>query len=209
MSRAEVAEKFAHKEYPIHIIGRHVDVTEAMKNYAIQKLSKINRSGERIREATVVMDIQKLTHTVDFIVYINNTKIKVSGHTTNMYASIDEAIFHLETKLRRYSKRLHDHHTKGIKDIEMTINVVERVQPVEEINDQIEAENQRVFESQFKQHAVTNKETRPLKLLTQAEAVMKMELSEDHFMVYRGEEDRKLKVIYRRSDGNYGIIQTE
>jgi putative sigma-54 modulation protein len=36
-----------------------------------------------------------------------------------------------------------------------------------------------------------------------------MELSEDLFMVYRSEEDRKLKVIYRRNDGNYGIIEPE
>lgn len=52
-------------------------------------------------------------------------------------------------------------------------------------------------------------ESRPLKDLTTEEAVMKMELSGDHFMLYRDEADRKLKVIYRHSDEDYGIIQAE
>ena len=56
---------------------------------------------------------------------------------------------------------------------------------------------------------VIGMETRVLKILTTEEAMMKMDLSGDKFLVYRGEEDRKLKVIYRRDDGNYGIIQTE
>ncbi|MCB1067823.1 MAG: sigma 54 modulation/S30EA ribosomal C-terminal domain-containing protein, partial [Simkania sp.] len=50
---------------------------------------------------------------------------------------------------------------------------------------------------------------RPLKHLTLDEAVMKMELSDDHFMVYRSEEEQNLKVIYRRRDGSYGIIAPE
>lgn len=48
-----------------------------------------------------------------------------------------------------------------------------------------------------------------LKELTREEALMKMELSRDAFLVYRSEEDRRLKVLYRRKDGNYGIIEPE
>ena len=44
---------------------------------------------------------------------------------------------------------------------------------------------------------------------TQEEAIMKMELSEDNFLIFRSEEDTKLKVIYRRSDGNFGVIELE
>jgi putative sigma-54 modulation protein len=46
-------------------------------------------------------------------------------------------------------------------------------------------------------------------MLTADEAVMKMDLSGDKFMVYKSEEDQKLKVIYRRRDGDYGLISPE
>jgi putative sigma-54 modulation protein len=48
-----------------------------------------------------------------------------------------------------------------------------------------------------------------MKTLTQNEAIIKMELSGDQFLIFRSEEDRKLKVIYRRSDDHYGIIAVE
>jgi len=202
----QVKEKFEGKEYPIHIIGRHVEVSAPMKTYAIEKLTRIERFGGRVVDATIIMDIQKLVHTVDFVIDVNNTKIKVKGQSENMYASVDMAIARLEGKLRRYLKRLHEHHKKGVSFKEMTVNVI---RTVDDINDQIEEENLKAIEEDLKPHEVVAKETRPLKQLNQHEAVMKMELSDDHFMIFRGEEDKKLKVIYRCSDGNYGIIEAE
>ncbi len=55
-------------------------------------------------------------------------------------------------------------------------------------------------------HTVIKQKTLPLKTLTTEEAVMKMELSGDQFLIYKNEVDHKLKVIYRRKDENYGII---
>lgn len=208
-SKAEIREKFSQVEYPIHVIGRHVAITEPMKNYAVDKLTKVDRFGGRILDASITMDIQKLVHTVDFILDVNNTKIKVSGRSENMYASIDQAIAHLESKLRRYMRRLHEHHAKGLGAIEMNVNVMGPIPPLDDINDQIEEENLKAVEKSLHPQKVVSKETKPLKTLNYEEAIMKMELSEDHFMIYRCEEDHKLKVIYRRNDGNYGIIEPE
>ena len=208
-TKTEVKDKFADAEYPIQIIGRHVAITEPMKSYAVDKLTRVQRFGGRVIDATIVMDIQKLVHTVEFIIDVNNTKIKVSGCSENMYASIDQAVAHLQAKLSRYMRRLREHHAKGLATIEMNVNVIGRISPVDDINDQIEEENLKKIESDFKPHAIVSREKKPLKTLIQSEAIMKMELSEDLFMIYRSEEDRKLKVIYRRIDGNYGIIEPE
>ena len=206
-SKAEIREKFEGAEYPIHIFGRHVEVTDPMKQYAIEKLTKIERFGGKVLDATVVMDIQKLTHTVDFIIDVNNVKIKVSGQTRDMYSAIDQAIDRLVRKLSRYLEKIHEHHSKGLSAIDMHVNVIHS-EPLDEINDQIEEENLKQVESSLKSGEVVSKKTRALKTLTQPEAIMKMELSEEPFMVYRCEVDRKLKVIYRREDDrNYGIIQ--
>lgn len=209
-SREQLLEKYEGEEFPIQVIGRHLDVTEAMKNYALDKLKKARRFGGRIIEAMVVMDIQKFVHMVDFILNVNNTRVKVSGRSSNMYASVDEAIFHLESKLRRYMGRLHMHNAKGLSTIEMSVNVVK--QPdlvVDQINDEIEEENLRQLEVELKPHQVISEEKMLLKILNKEEAIMKMELAQDHFLVYRSEEDRKLKVMFRREDGNFGIIAVE
>lgn len=208
-TKSEIKERFADKEYPIHVIGRHVDITEPMKNYAIEKLTKIDRFGERVLEATVIMDTQKLMHTVDFLININNTMIKVTGRSENMYASVDLAIARLEAKLRRYMKRLHEHHAKKLADIDVNINVIERITPLEDINDQIEEENLKQIEEELRPHKIVSREKQKIKFLNQEEAIMQMELSEAPFQIYRGEEDQKLKVIYRRDDGNYGVIEAE
>lgn len=208
-TKAEIKEKFAQLEYPIHVIGRHVEITEAMKSYAVDKLKKVSRFGGRVLEATITMDTQKLLHVVDFIINVNNSKIKVCGRSENMYASIDMAIARLEAKLRRYMGRLHEHNAKGVAVIEMNVNVIGPIKPVDDINDQIEEENLKKVEEDLRPHKVVSREVTLLKTLNQEEAIMKMELSEDRFLIYRSEEDRKLKIIYRRNDGNYGIIEPE
>jgi putative sigma-54 modulation protein len=208
MTRAEVKEKFSGHEYPIHVIGRHVDITPPMKAYAVEKLTKAKRFGGRIVEATITMDVQKLSHTVDFILNVNNARVKVSATSDNMYASVDQAVAKLESKLRKYMGRLHEHNAKGISEIEMNVNVIEGPQNIDEINDQIEEENLRALATKARHQVVTTEKKR-MKTLSQSEAILSIELSNDFFVVYKSEEDHKIKVLYRRNDGNYGIIEPQ
>jgi putative sigma-54 modulation protein len=61
----------------------------------------------------------------------------------------------------------------------------------------------------FSPPQIIGTETKPLKMLTLDEAIMKVDLSGDNFLIFRCEEDQKLKVLYRRTDGHYGLIQPE
>ena len=72
--------------------GRHVLVTDAMKDYAVDKIVKIDRFNARIIDVTVVMDIQKLEHRVDITMKVDHIFIKASASSDNMYASIDKAV---------------------------------------------------------------------------------------------------------------------
>lgn len=208
-SKKEALAKFATEEYPIHITGKHVVITDAMKTYAVEKLKHVKRFGGRVMEAFITMDIQKLDHIVDFIILVNNTKIKVQGKSTTMYAAIDEAINHLESKLRRYVERLHHHHGKKLAEVDLQVHVLARPNPLDEINDLIDEETISRREKQLKPHPIVSKKTKKLHTLNEQEAIMKMELSGYAFLVYRSEEDRKMKVIYRLEDENYGVIQVE
>jgi len=206
-TKAEIKQKFAGAEYPIHIVGRHLEVTEAMKNYAVEKLTKAEKFGGHLLAATVVMDIQKQLHCVDYLLDLNNTMIKVSGQTRDMYASIDQAIDRLKAKLKKYMERLKDHHARGVQAVEMNVQVVHR-DPLDDINDAIEEQRLKDMEAAFAPGQIVARETRALKTLTTEEAIMKMDLSEDPCLVYRSEQDRKLKVMYRRDDArHYGIME--
>ena len=61
----------------------------------------------------------------------------------------------------------------------------------------------------FRSHKIISREKHPLKTLTDGEALMKMDLSGDHFLIYRSEESQRLKVMYRRDDGDFGVIEAE
>lgn len=213
VDKAKIAAKFAEEEaqgYRLTILGRHVLVTEAMKNYAMEKIAKIERFHSHLMDIHVTMDVQNLEHVVDILVKFEHFRIKVHAGSSDMYASIDKAANRLRTLMLRWKDRIQDHSSKALSAIDMEVNVVHRpYDEIDEINTEIEAESSRKERKAAQPPQVVGKKTVPLKILTTEEAMMKMELSGYHFLIFRGEEDQKLKVIYRRDDESYGIIQTE
>lgn len=195
--------------YEITVLGRNVVLTDALKNYVVDKISKVDRITDRIIEAHVTLDIQKLDHSVDVRIRVGHTRIKVHAVDPEMYAAIDKAHDKLLAKLRKFKSKLLDHHAAARHVVDMNVNVFHPTDPTAEVNDDIEAENVRKAEQAMLPHHIVAREVRPLKTLTMSEAEMKMELSGDNFMIYRSEEDQKLKVIYRRADQNFGIIEPE
>lgn len=197
-------------DYNIHISGRHIQVTEAMKQHAFNKLSKIERFHNRIMDVQVTMDIQKVEHSVTIIVKFEHFKIKSHATSTDMYVSIDQAVNKLQTQLHKWKEKIQAHHNKKLSAIDLKVNVIQRPRDdLAEINQEIESAEKRAWEQEMLPGQVIGEKTISLKYLLTDEAIMKMELSGDHFLVYRAEEDRKIRVMYRREDGNYGIIHAE
>ncbi len=206
MNRKAKALEFVDAEYNIKITGRQVEITDSMKDYAMEKISKIERFMNRIIDINVIMDIQKIDHRVEIILKAGHTKITSQASTQDMYASIDKAVAKLEAQLRRYKSKLQDHHAKSLAIIDMNVNVLRRPTAEEELELEVE-EEEGALDGEEAVHEIVKQEKRPLKTLTYDEAVMKMELSQDAFLIFKNEEDQKLKVIYRRQDGHYGIIE--
>jgi len=206
--------KFTQEEealgYRFNLVGRHLLVTQVMKDYALKKLSKIERLSPHIIDVYVTLDIQKLDHSCVIVLNLSHYKIKVAGVSTDMYASIDMAVDKLQSKIRRWKKKMQDHNKQSRSSVDMQIAVLQApFDPLNEINEEIEILNNQILEEQYRPHKIIGNETRPLKVLTTDEAIMKMELSDDQFLLFKSEEDLRLKVIYRRNDGNYGLICPE
>lgn len=218
MSRKTRAAEFIEEGYQIDVTGRNVQVTEPMKAYAMEKILKIERFNIRIIDVNVTMDIQKLDHRVDIVLKVDRIKIKSHANSGDMYASVDMAVDKLQSQLRKYKDRIRDHQAKHTSTIDMNVNVLRRREEFDEeeiefdlkkINGNIEEQLNESLIASYRPHEIVKKETLPLRVLTNQEAVMRMELSGDAFLIFRCEEDKKLKVMYRRKDGNFGVIETE
>jgi putative sigma-54 modulation protein len=203
-------DKFANEGYTIYVVGKHLQVTEAIRNYVWEKLARIEKVADQIIDITVTLDTQKLEHSCSILMNFIHFHVKVSASTDNIYSAIDKAADRIIKLVRRYKTKLQSHRAKDVTTVDIHVNVIKPLQDnLKEINDEIVAENVKEEQERLRMHEVVAKETMPLKTLTQDEAVMKMEITDDPFIIYRSEEDQKLKVIYRREDRNYGLVQIQ
>lgn len=207
MSRKSKALEFTDEEYTISITGRHVAVTDSMKDYAMEKLAKLERYGHRIIEVNVIMDIQKLEQQVEIIIKVDQRKFTAVAHGTDMYFSIDRAIEKIQNQLLRYKTRLHDHHLQSRKKNAVKAEEVRKAAQQERELDEATTLNG----EEFTQHIIAREDSRPLKMLSYDEAIALMESSEDQCLLFKHQEDPQLrtKAIYRMKDGNYGIIEAQ
>lgn len=206
----ESTKKFDEQEYTISVIGKHIEITNPIRDYVEEKIAKIESLSTHIIDIRVTLEVQKLNHVVDINMKFSHFRVQVRAHTENMYSAIDKAFERLYTKLRKWKSRIQDHHAKGVSVTEMEVNVLEHAQhETEEINEEIIDANNESLESQYSLPKVIKKKKRPMKTLTIDEAVMKMELSDDNFMIFKSEEEQAIKVIYRRRNGSYGVISPD
>lgn len=112
MNRKEKALEFANESYKVQVTGRHIEVSDTMRDYVIEKLTKIERIMDHIIEVNVIMEVQKLDHHVEIVMKVGNHRMASNASSTDMYASIDMAVKKLEAQLLHYKSKLQDHHPK-------------------------------------------------------------------------------------------------
>lgn len=196
--------------FNVAIQAKHFQVTDAIRNYVFEKLNKVERISDQIIDVTVTLDAQKLEQTCSIFMNFIHFHIKVQASTDNIYSAIDKCTDRLIALIRKYKSKLQSKRFKDLTTVDIHVNVIQPLQDdLKIINDEIEAETARRKDEVLHLHPIVAKETMKLKTLTQDEAVMKMEITGSEFLIYRSEEDQKLRVIYLRKDGNYGQIQIQ
>ncbi len=196
-------------QYNLQIIGKHIEVTDGIRNHILDKLSKIEKFTDTIIEVHVRIEVEKKIHqSVLISMHYSHTDIVAHASTDDLYVSIDKAVDRLKSKISRWKEKIIAHHHRGTKYEEVEVAVHETFD-LDDINDAIEEETEKRKSDKFSFPKVSKLKKLIVKVLRLDEAIMKMELSDDNFMLYRSEEDQKLKVIYRRRDGSYGVIAPE
>ena len=102
----------------IIISGKHLKITDAIKNYTEEKINKISKYTDAITEVDVVLSVEDTKssgqiHKADGLVYASGTKIKVETENTDLYAAIDELEEKLERQVRKYKEKQKDFTKKG------------------------------------------------------------------------------------------------
>ncbi|MEW6418718.1 MAG: ribosome-associated translation inhibitor RaiA [Nitrospirota bacterium] len=169
----------------IIVTGRHLEITPALKSYAEKKIKRFDRYLSNISEAIVTLSIEKYRHKVEVLLKVNGVLIQAEGVTGEVYSSIDEVIEKIERQIKKYKEKLVSHRKSegktsdtGLKDIAIV-------------------ETGRI---------IKNKRFE-MKPMNPDEAAMQMELLDKEFFIFTNENSGDINVIYRRRDGNFGLIE--
>ncbi len=184
---------------PIVVTGRHVDVTEAMREYARKKIEGLHLDYPRIIEAKVILDVQKHHNQqiAEIILFCaNHIVIEADTTTTDIYTSIDETLAKIARRMRKFKTRMLKSHRprKG---------VVKHVE--EHVFDEAHLE---VHEGEIEPTFV-HKENYKIRPLYPDEAMLDLAISERSFVVFENADTHKIAILYRRKDGEFGLIEPQ
>ncbi len=168
--------------------GNKLEVTDSIRNYVEEKLGKLDKYFEESDEinANVLFRIQGKNQIVEVTVPIKKYILRAEEANEDLYASIDLVAEKLERQIRKNKTRIKE---RKVKDI-----------PV--IN--FEA----IIEEEPKTTIVKRKSVE-MKPMDEEEAVLQMELLGHEFFVFQDIDTDSISVLYKRKDGNYGIIETK
>lgn len=179
----------------IIIKGRHMAVTEPIRAYAEEKIGRVAKilDGDHIK-AEVELYVEKnpsieKSQIAEVTVWTKGPVIRAKEAETDMYAALDLVSEKLERQFRKYHGKIVDRHT-GKGAFAPTAPT-----PVEELEEEL------VEPSIVKTKAVE------LKPMTAEEAILQMELLGHDFFVFSSAESEAVSVLYRRNDGDYGLIE--
>jgi putative sigma-54 modulation protein len=194
---AIVDRREAHME--VAVKGRNISLTEALERYASEKVERVAKffddehsdsraEVELVHERNPSISTPEVAETT---LFINGAVLKAREASADMYASIDMMIDKLERQVRRYRGRQIDRwHGQKAK------NASVEPQPVVADEAEEEIETKIVRSKQFQ-----------MKPMSPEEAALQMELLDHDFYVFTSAETGDINVVYRRRDGNYGLIE--
>ena len=200
----------------VQISGKHVDVGEALRSRITDELSgQIGKYFERGGDAEVVVAREGHMFRVDCLVTLASGQQVVShAFGADAHGAFDGALGRIETRVRRYKRRLKNHRSAN-GPTEQELAAVTVLRSYGDGEDADEADFDEGLDGQSSQNdgppaAMVVAETEyPLRTLTVSMAVLELDLSGYPVMMFRNAAHNGLSVVYRRPDGNIGWIDPE
>ena len=177
----------------IIVTGRHISVTEPIKDYARKKIENIGIDFPRIIEAHVILEVEKFRHIAEVILICNaHINIEAREVSEDLYASIDKVVDKVARQMRKHKTKLQNHRPRHAKPIELDSHIY----PADDSEDD---------EAKPRGHAV-RAEKLAVKPMYVDEAVLQMDVSDRQFLVFLNADTEKVNVMYRHKNGDFGLI---
>ena len=170
----------------ILLTGRNLGITQALRRYAEEKVGRLQKYLEHITSAHIVLSVEKYRQIAEVTLRVRDFTIRGEESTADMYSSIDLVVEKLERQLHTYKGKILNHASRSGKMFGGKASGPEEEAP-------------RVVKT--KRFAI--------KPATIDEAILQMDLLGHSFFVFRNAQTGEVNVLYRRQDGNYGLIEPE
>jgi len=175
----------------ITLRGKNIDLTDALRDYVEKKLGKFDKYFQQPLVAQVTLSVERDRHIVEITIPVNDIVLRGEEATGDMYSSIDLVVEKIERQVHKYktriNRKLRETGGKGLGEL-----ILEAAS-----NNNNEAEDQRVVKTK----------RFPLKPMIVDEAIMQMNLVGHDFFVFANADTDEINVVYRRKDGDYGLLE--
>ena len=165
--------------------GRKITVTDGLRSYAEKKLAKLEKFFNDNTSAQVTLSVQKDDHIIEVTIYHEGIIFRAEVRDADMYAAIDRTIDVLERQIRKQKTRLEKKLREGAFEFSDSQNAYEE-------------------EVEFKIVKTKKHEAKPMSV---DEAILQMNLLGHEFYIFNNAETLDKEVVYKRKDGNYGLIE--
>lgn len=177
------------------ISGKNIEVTDALRERTIKKMSRLERFFSSETEAHITLSVEKIRHIVEVTIPYKGMIFRAEVVNDDMYASLDKAIDILERQIKKNKTRLEKRLREGAF---IPAEAPKNLSPVTEEDVEEESEFKIVRSKKF-----------AIKPMDVEEAILQMNLLGHEFFVFTNADTNLVNVVYRRKDGNYGLIEPE
>lgn len=177
----------------ISVRGDKVKVTEAMNNYVVEKLKKIDKylDDPEAVNANVVVRVEKQGQKVEITIPLKNFMLRAEETQEDIYAAVDTIVDKIERQIRKNKTKLE---SQAKKSREVKGFAIESIEDIEE--EEVET-------------VIVKRKKVDVKPMSEEEAVLQMELLGHDFYLFKDADTMKPTLVYKRKDNQYGIIETE
>jgi putative sigma-54 modulation protein len=179
----------------VHITGRQVEVTPALRKFAEEKLKKVEKLLGGPAEAHVVLAVEKHRHLAEIQVRSRTALLAGAHETEDLYVSIDDVVEKLERQALKHKEKLTSHKKRDARRSAVAPGDGETAAPK--------------ARARSRPPRVLRSERYRLKPLTAEDAAMELDASRSDLLVYRDASTYRVNVVYRLKDGSFGLVDPE
>ncbi len=198
----------------VQVAGRQLDVGEALKTRISEELARtIEKYFARSGEATVTVTREGVGFEVDCSLHLpSGMLLQAAGRGGDAHGAFEDALAKIETRVRRYKRRLKNHHNTQKTPLPAetaTAYVLRAEQDEPDSADELGEAGQELENGQAGAPLVIAETTVHVKTMTVSMAVLQLDLADGPAMLFRNAGHGGLNLVYRRTDGNIGWVDPE